>query len=178
MKDHQNMVFGLAVRLLGGNSADAEDVSQSVFLKAYEHFENFGINFNTRGWLKTVTTNLCLNHLKRYRSRWRFFSEMRGENDGAYVDELPGADHMNEFFCQADRQHALEQALQLLPESQRVPLVLFHFEEMPYEEIAKQLDVTTGKIKTDIHRGRLALRKIIEMPPAKRLDTSNSKVNL
>src|SRR5256884_7319412 len=80
MKSYQNMVFSTAVRLLG-NQAEAEDVSQEVFLKAYERYDELKDSPTVGGWLKTVTRNLCLNHLSRYRARWRFFFRMRGGND-------------------------------------------------------------------------------------------------
>src|SRR5437867_12126150 len=75
MKAYQDMVFTTAVRLLG-NEAEAEDISQEVFLKAYERYGSLSQSPTAGGWLKTVTRNLCLNHLSRYRARWRFFSEM------------------------------------------------------------------------------------------------------
>src|SRR5512144_3254472 len=71
----EDMVFATAVRLLG-NHAEAEDVAQTVFLKAFERFGQLADSPAVAGWLKTVTTNLCLNHLSRYRSRWRFFGGM------------------------------------------------------------------------------------------------------
>jgi RNA polymerase sigma-70 factor (ECF subfamily) len=60
-----------------------------------------------------------------------------------------------------DRQAALETALRRLPDHQRVPLVLFHFEDKPYQVIADLLGVSLGKVKTDIHRGREALRRYL-----------------
>ena len=62
----------------------------------------------------------------------------------------------------ADVRHALvEEALQRLPEKQRVPLVLYHFEELSYEDIAQQLGVSLAKVKTDIFRARAALAKVL-----------------
>jgi RNA polymerase sigma-70 factor (ECF subfamily) len=62
----------------------------------------------------------------------------------------------------ADVRHGLvEEALQRLPERQRLPLVLYHFEELSYEEIAQQLDVSLAKVKTDIFRARAALAKVL-----------------
>jgi RNA polymerase sigma-70 factor (ECF subfamily) len=62
----------------------------------------------------------------------------------------------------ADMRHTLvEEALQSLPEKQRLPLVLYHFEELSYEEIAQQLDVSLAKVKTDIFRARAALAKVL-----------------
>jgi RNA polymerase sigma-70 factor (ECF subfamily) len=57
----------------------------------------------------------------------------------------------------------VEQALQKLPPAQRVPLVLYHLEELSYEEIAAKLRVSLAKVKTDIFRGREALRKKLRL---------------
>src|SRR6476659_5028516 len=62
MKNYQNLVFSTAMRLLA-NSAEAEDVSQEVFLKAYQRFSDLCDSPTVGGWLRTVTTNMCLNHL-------------------------------------------------------------------------------------------------------------------
>jgi RNA polymerase sigma factor (sigma-70 family) len=72
---YQDMVFATAVRLLG-NQPDAEDIAQTVFLRAYQRFGEIGASPTAGGWLKTVTRNACLNYLSRYRARHRFFSEM------------------------------------------------------------------------------------------------------
>src|SRR6478736_431659 len=96
MRAYQNMVFSTAVRLLG-NDAEAEDIAQDVFLKAYERFQELSQSPTVGGWLKTVTTNLCLNHLSRYRARWRFFSEMlsRDDDDDATL-EIAAPDNLRD----------------------------------------------------------------------------------
>jgi len=159
--EYQDMVFGTAVRLLG-NPSEAEDVAQTVFMKAFERFGAVGPGPAAAGWLKTVATNLCLNHLSRYRSRWRFFSELgrtAGE-DGAkdFETMLPSDSSPAAEVEQADQRERLEHALRRLPDHQRVPLVLFHFEQRSYQEIAAALGISVGKVKTDIHRGREALK--------------------
>jgi RNA polymerase sigma-70 factor, ECF subfamily len=63
----------------------------------------------------------------------------------------------------AEQQHAaIEEALRRLPEHQRVPLVLYHFEDFTYEQIASQLGVSLAKIKTDIRRARAALLPLLK----------------
>lgn len=145
--EFQDMVYATALRLLG-NPAEAEDVAQTVFLKAFERFGELDGNPSAPGWLKTVATNECLNHLARYRKRWSFFAEAP-ENPGPWTQPDPGPER--------DYQ-ALDLALRRLPASQRVPIVLFHFDELSYQQIADRLKVSLGKVKTDIHRGREALR--------------------
>ena len=164
MRNYQNMVFSTAMRLLA-NHAEAEDVAQEVFLRAYERFGELSASPTAGGWLKTVATNLSLNHLSRYRSRWSFFSEMfhgGGEDDEREM-EFPVEGDSHEELAAAERRELVEQALQSLPAAQRVPLTLFHMEELRYEEIAAKLGVSLGKVKTDIFRGREALRRKLRL---------------
>jgi len=166
VKSYQNMVFSTAIRLLG-NETEAEDMSQEVFLKAYERFEELSVSPTVGGWLKTVTRNLCLNHLSRYRARWRFFSEMKGENDEEEREiEWAAPDTHEQQVDRADHRVLLEAALHKLPAAQRVPLVLYHFEDMGYEEIAAKLRISLSKVKTDIHRGREALKRKLKLGAA------------
>jgi RNA polymerase sigma-70 factor, ECF subfamily len=158
VREYQDMVFATAVRLLG-RQADAEDVSQTVFLKAFERFDDIGPSPTAAGWLKTVTTNLCLNHLTRDRARWQSLDEITPAAAGALATAARTDATPASALEHADRQARIERAVRGLPDHQRVPLVLFHFEEMSYQDIATTLGVSLGKVKTDIHRGRDALKK-------------------
>jgi RNA polymerase sigma-70 factor (ECF subfamily) len=162
MHNYQNMVFSTAMRLLA-NQTEAEDIAQEVFLKAYVRFGELKESKTAGGWLKTVATNLCLNHLSRYRSRWSFFSDMRAEGDEEREIEFEAPQDMVEDIARADRHELVDQALQKLPPAQRVPLVLYHMEGMRYEDIAAKLSISLGKVKTDIFRGREALRKKLRL---------------
>ena len=165
VRAYQNMVYSTAMRLLS-NEKDSEDIAQEVFLKAYERFEDLAESKTAGGWLKTVTRNLCLNHLSRYRARWRFFSEMTTEEGGEKREPDWAAPETHEAELAAgDRRRLLEEALQHLPSGQRIPLVLFHFEGMSYEDIAARLRVSLAKVKTDIFRGRDALRRRLKLDP-------------
>jgi RNA polymerase sigma-70 factor, ECF subfamily len=155
VRAYQHMVFSTAARL-AGSDAQAEDIAQDVFIKAYENFDHLRTSPTAGGWLKTVATHLALNHLSRYRKRWRFFSEERVVPEVSIPDTLLAT-------LSADEEHAaLEEALRRLPEHQRVPLVLYHFEDLSYEEIAAKLRVSLAKVKTDIHRARAALLPLLE----------------
>jgi RNA polymerase sigma-70 factor (ECF subfamily) len=164
MLKYQNMVYSTAMRLLA-NPTEAQDVSQEVFLKAYERFAELRDSPTVAGWLKTVATNLSLNHLSRYRKRWTFFSEFfsAGRDDEPEELEFEAPTNVAEELEGADRHRLVEQALEKLPPAQRVPLVLFHLEGLRYEEIAAKLNVSLGKVKTDIFRAREALRKKLKL---------------
>jgi len=143
MHAYQDMVFSTAARLTG-NDAQAEDIAQEVFLKAYENFDQ----------------------LHSSPAAGRFFSELRrDDSDDEPELEFATPDLTPDSIIadiDTEQRHALiEQALRELPEHHRVPLVLYHFEEMPYLDIAKQLRVSLPKVKTDIQRARAALAKIL-----------------
>jgi len=162
MRKYQDMVYSTTARL-SGNDAQAEDIAQEVFLRAHRRFDELKDNPRAAGWLKTVATNLTFTHLSRYRKRWVFFSQLQSQDeDGdAPEQEFPAAVSVTDEVQDDERHEFVEAALRALPEHQRLPLVLFHFEEMPYEEIATKLSVSLPKVKTDIHRARLALAGIL-----------------
>ncbi len=169
MRKYQDMVFSTSARLVK-NDAQAEDISQEVFIKAHEHFEMLSSSPAAGGWLKTVATNLSLNHLQRYRNRWRFFSELGGGKDSE-GQEAPEVDFAapETFFDEVnaeERRAWVDEALRKLPDHQRIPLVLYHFEDLAYEEIARRLGVSLAKVKTDILRARAALAKILSQSGA------------
>lgn len=173
MRDYQNMVFTTAYRLLA-DEAESQDIAQEVFLKAYERFDELKTSRTAGGWLKTVTRNLCLNHLTRHRSRWRLFSEIFGdreEHSEERKDEelFTAEDSIQPSLETGEQRAALSDALERLPKAQRVPLVLYHIEEMSYDEIARSLKISLSKVKMDIHRGRQALRRILARHPECRM---------
>jgi RNA polymerase sigma-70 factor (ECF subfamily) len=172
MRDYQDMVFATARRLTASDTA-AQDIAQEVFLKAWEHFAGLRERVGAGGWLKTVALRLSLNHLSRYRRRWRFFSELPllGNDDEEAAEDVAEAqvefavatlDTVFANVADAQRDSRVRTALTRLPDAQRVPLVLFHFEDQSYQQIAAALDVSLAKVKTDILRGRVALAKLLQ----------------
>lgn len=160
MRAYQDMVFSTAVRIIG-RDGPAEDIAQQVFLKAYENFTQLRHSPAAGGWLKTVARNLALNHATRYRRRWRFFSEMRSEDDDDADIDFPQPDSAVVDMDADTRQALVAAALKQLPDHRRLPLVLYHFEELSYEEIARQLGISLAKVKIDILRARGALAKVL-----------------
>jgi RNA polymerase sigma-70 factor (ECF subfamily) len=167
MRSYQDMVFSTAARL-SGNDAQAQDIAQEVFVRAYEHFAELAGSATAGGWLKTVATNLSINYLNRYRKRWRMFSEMRADDDeSAPQIEWEVPDTLMTELSAEQRRVIVDQALKRLPDHQRLPLVLYHFEEMPYQDIAAKLGISLTKVKTDIHRARAALKAALHEASAR-----------
>ncbi|MCW5557196.1 MAG: sigma-70 family RNA polymerase sigma factor [Verrucomicrobiae bacterium] len=163
VRAYQDMVFSTAMRLLS-NEAEAQDVAQEAFLRAWNHFADLSGSSTAGGWLKTVTRNLCLNHLQRHRARWKVFSDLaREDEDGSERElEIAAPDTLQDTLLTADQRELVERSLARLPEDQRVALTLYHFEDLDYAEIATRLGVSLGKVKTDIFRARETLRKRLQ----------------
>jgi RNA polymerase sigma-70 factor (ECF subfamily) len=158
------MVFSTASRLTG-NDRQAEDIAQEVFLRAYEHFAHLCGSPAAGGWLKTVATHLTLNYLTRHRKRRRLFSELRSaaEADSSSPElDIPQPDTLLADLSAEQRRARVDAALRKLPEHQRLALVLYHFEEYSYEEIAIKLHASLSKIKSDIRRARAALLPLLQ----------------
>src|SRR3954465_10763550 len=105
-REYQDMVFATAVRLLA-NPAEAEDIAQTVFLRAFERFAAIETSPTAAGWLKTVATNLCLTHLSRYRARWQFFSELERPGDDERYEATVPAPALTDAIETASRQERL-----------------------------------------------------------------------
>lgn len=158
LKEHQDMVFSTAMRITS-NSVESEDIAQQVFLQAFRKFDELSTHCNPGGWLRLATRNLSINHIKRYLRRWQFFdtvSDIPSEVENAFR----GKDDDSLLFDDVD---ILKKALGELPAKYRVPLVLFYYEGLQYQEIAKELRCSEGKVKTDIFRAKKVLREKMEM---------------
>jgi RNA polymerase sigma-70 factor (ECF subfamily) len=89
---------------------------------------------------------------------------MHEPDDDEAVDfeaNIPASDRPLHETADSNRTELIEQALQSLPRDQRLALVLYHFEDMPYEEISKHLGVSLAKVKVDIHRARTSLARVL-----------------
>lgn len=162
MRAHQDRVFSTAARL-AANDAQAEDIAQETFVKAYERFEDLRGNPAAGGWLKTVATNLAINHWNRYRRRWRFFGDWGADREepGQAPPDPPAAETPIRDALDEERRASIAEALRRLPAHQRIPLVLFHYDDLSYDEIAARLNCSLAKVKTDIRRARTALLPLL-----------------
>jgi RNA polymerase sigma-70 factor (ECF subfamily) len=163
MHAYQDMVFSTAARLTG-NDAQAEDIAQEVFLKAYENFPHLKTSPTAGGWLKTVATRLTLNHLSRYRRRWRFFSELRNDStDDESEVEFPTSDLTADSIIadiDAGQRHALvEQALRELPEHHRIPLFCITSRRCPTTTLRRNFGFRSRRSRPISSVGGLRLRR-------------------
>ena len=154
-------LYSAALRMTR-NPADAEDVVQETFLKAFRAYDTFEEGTNLKAWLYRILTNTYIN---RYRKKQRRPSEVElGELQDLYLyrrlGEPSGASQSAEktvldAFVDTD----IKQALESLPEHFRMPVLLADVDGFAYKEIAGILDIPIGTVMSRLHRGRKALQQ-------------------
>ncbi|HKO49040.1 MAG TPA: sigma-70 family RNA polymerase sigma factor [Polyangiaceae bacterium] len=140
---------------------DVEDCTHETFRRALEHEGRLRSGEPPLPWLLGIARHVALDALRaEYRRRGRLVPEHRDEGAASLVERVadPGAGP-ERILGGRQRAGLLRQALSTLPESQREALVLFHLEELDYQEIAQRLGVPVGTVGTWILRGRQALGK-------------------
>jgi RNA polymerase sigma-70 factor (ECF subfamily) len=152
VRAHSARVYRLAYRLTG-NSYDAEDLTQEVFVRVFRSLSSYTPG-TFEGWLHRITTNLFLDGARR-RQRIRF----EGLDDEA-EQKLPGNEQSPaQAFDDRHFEGDVQAALMSLPPDYRAAVALCDIEGFSYEEIAATLGVKLGTVRSRIHRGRAQLRE-------------------
>jgi RNA polymerase sigma-70 factor, ECF subfamily len=150
---HQTRVFNVALRVLG-DPEDARDATQDAFVSMLRKLSQFRGEAAFTTWLHRVTVNCCYDILRK-RRRQPMLRLAGDEDDPVPETGPPVLDHADATVDSIDISHALK----LIPEEYRVTLVLADIQDLPYEEIARVLDVPVGTVKSRVHRGRIALAR-------------------
>lgn len=152
VRGNQQRVYRV-VRRIVQDPDDAMDITQDVFVRAYQGLDGFRGGSKIFTWLYRIAVNLSINHVKSGRVR-RFFRFDR--EDDEYVDHAPG---IHEGLEREEIRRSIERAIAALPAKQRAVFVLRYYEELPYEDIAGMLGTSVGGLKANYHH---AMKKIEE----------------
>ena len=156
-------LYSAALRMTR-NAADAEDLVQETYLRAYRGFGGFEQGTNLKAWLYRILTNTYIN---QYRAKKRRFDETAlDESEDLYLYRRLGGleavsagrsaeDELMDWFTDAEVKGAIE----ALPEQFRMAVLLADVEGFAYKEIAEILDIPIGTVMSRLHRGRKALQK-------------------
>lgn len=158
-------LFATAVRMTR-NRADAEDLVQETFVKAWRSFATFQEGTNLRAWLFRIMTNTFINKYNAQQRRPQeteldeveelFLFRRLGAFDQSKMNQS-AEDQLLEFFTDDEVKNAIEE----LPEMFRLPVLLSDVDGFSYKEIAEMLDVPIGTVMSRLHRGRKMMQKLL-----------------
>ncbi len=149
VEKYQGVVFNIALRM-ARDTEDAEDISQTAFLKAYEKLGTYRETFRFYSWLYRIAVNEALNFLDRQKRFTRL--DERIEDSGQALD-VAGETR--------ERDERIQEALMELKPDHRVVLILRHFEDFSYDEIGAILDIPMKRVKSRLFTARQVLREIL-----------------
>jgi RNA polymerase sigma-70 factor (ECF subfamily) len=155
---HQRTIFNLAVRMMR-DSDDAADVSQSVFVKAYENLEQYDPQFKFFSWLYRIAVNESLNALEQKKR----FEDLEGNDLAAET-----ADEKDDETVIEERR--IQDGLMMLSVDQRAVIVLKHMQGLSYREIAQVLDLPEKTIKSRLFSARQTFKDILKKKGVRRHD--------
>jgi RNA polymerase sigma-70 factor (ECF subfamily) len=152
---HTRRVFGLAYRFTG-RVDEAEDLTQEVFVKVYQTLDRYRESDGPfGGWLMAVARNHAIDHYRRGRQE-----RLRRSDDPAVLEATPArGEHPLRSLEREERARLVHRGLRALPPDLRLPLILCDLQGLPYEEIAAELQIPLGTVKSRINRARLELAK-------------------
>ena len=158
---NKDYVYHAAYHLLGSD-ADAEDIAQEVFLRAYRHLGRFEGRAKFSTWLYGIMLNAVRSTWRRRALRGTASLDAGGDEDNPRPDPPARADGPPEAGLRAERVQAVRDAIGRLDEESREIVVLRDIRGLTYEELGQVLDLPAGTVKSRLHRARAALRADLE----------------
>jgi len=160
---HMEAVYRYAMRLTRGNTHEAEDIVQDVFLRAYRSWDTFKRGTNCRAWLFTICRNRFLRKKERRDRRPEVVaSQIDADVEAlavtAVFSEIESADPEQEFFASFVDEEVIK-AVDELPEPFRETVVLSDIDGLSYPELSEVLNVPVGTVKSRLFRGRRLLQQ-------------------
>jgi RNA polymerase sigma-70 factor (ECF subfamily) len=152
---HQRRVFNLSWRMLQ-DYEDASEITQEIFLAAWQGLPAFRGEARLTTWLYRITYNCCLQQLERRKRERSLQAAVQAEQ---ILEERNKKEQMEDALERRDRQAIVREQLEQLPARYRVVLILRHFQELTYEEMATILSMPVGTVKIHLFRARNLLKK-------------------
>jgi RNA polymerase sigma factor (sigma-70 family) len=150
VRAHYRMLLAQAERRLG-NHAEAEDVVQEVFERAFKAIDRFGGEFRLAAWLSAITSHVCADHGSRGSAQRRMVERAGGQ-------AVP-ADDLTDSVRDPRVTAAVQAAMNALPTSQRSTFVLHAVDGYSYPEVADQLGISEANARARVHRAKVTLRR-------------------
>ena len=162
MNRYQSQIFSLMYRMIH-STAEAEDLVQEAFMKAFTSLRNFNYEYAFSTWLYKIATNNCIDHLRKKKLQTLSIDAPIAYKDTSYSIEIPDLTYYPEKeMMRKERNSIIKVAIDELPEKYKTVIFLRHSEELSYEEIADMLKIPIGTVKARIFRAREMLNKFLK----------------
>ncbi len=165
VREHIGWMRGLALRILGASDL-ADDCVQDAFINAFRHIQKFHGDSALKTWLHRIVVNTALMRLRKLkRLNEQAIDELQPEYDAAEHRIAPPYQQMatpTEILESEDQRSQVLEAISQLPESYRIVLLLRDIEELTTAEVAARLQLSEANVKVRLHRGRAALKTLLE----------------
>lgn len=159
---YQDRIYGLGYHLTG-NSADAQDVAQEAFIRAYNALKGFRLEADFGTWLHRIAVNVGINIRRKRRPVVSLDAPVNTQDGGEIQRELAAtAETPEEAAERGELRGRVRRAMMELTEEHRIVLVLREIQGYAYDEIAEIMDCSLGTVKSRISRARRALREKLE----------------
>jgi len=157
---YHKQAYNVAYRMTG-NHADAEDLTQDTFLKAYRFFANYNRSMPFDNWLYRIMSNIFVDWLRRRpKAHIRSLDEpVRREEGEITLDVADAGDGPEALALSSELDAEMQTALNTLPEDFRLTVVLSDIEGLSYEEVSEVMGCSIGTVRSRLHRGRKLLRE-------------------
>jgi RNA polymerase sigma-70 factor (ECF subfamily) len=157
---HQTSVLNLIYRFIGDRTR-AKDLAQEVFLRVWQSARSYEPKAKFTTWIYRITANLCLNELKSSRrKKWlqflRFGDNLENTVEETLVDDTPSPE---DILLAKERSRQIANALQSLPENQRMALILKRYDDLSYQEIAKVIGCSVSAVESLLVRAKRCLQE-------------------
>ncbi|ANC75491.1 RNA polymerase sigma factor SigW [Fictibacillus nanhaiensis] len=147
-----------------GNGHEAEDLAQETFLRAYRNIGKYNSEYKFSTWIFRIATNLCIDRLRKKKPDYYLDAEVPGTDGATMYSQLSSEEPLpEEVVTENEEWNELQAEIMKLPEKYRTAILLKYVEDLSLEEISKIMDIPVPTVKTRIHRGREALKKVFQM---------------
>lgn len=159
---YQNMVYNTCLSIVKSEE-DAEDIAQDVFIQVYQSIGSFKGESKLSTWIYRIATTKSLDfeRKKKRKKRFGFMRSIFG-NDSEIVINPPDFQHPGVVYDKKENAAILFQAIDQLPENQRIAFLLNKVEGLSYQEVSEVLKTSVSSIESLLHRAKNNLRKILE----------------
>jgi RNA polymerase sigma-70 factor (ECF subfamily) len=157
---HQTSILNLIYRFIGDRT-QAKDLAQEVFIRVWQAAKTYKPKAKFTTWIYRITANLCFNELKSSRRKKWFLFHQSDEHSGNTIEETlsDSAPSAEDLLLDKERSRQISEALQSLPDNQRMALVLKRYDDFSYAEIAQILDCSVSALESLLVRAKRTLHE-------------------